>query len=128
MRKRLNFGHTLGHAIESYFMTKENSLLHGEAVAIGMILESYLSLKLNLLSDSEFDSIKKQIISIFGKTEFSDSDIVEVLALLKHDKKNEFGKVKFSLLNGIGNIKIDQQVDNDIIIAAFNDFKNTSYI
>ena len=128
IRKALNFGHTLGHAIESYYMTKENSLLHGEAVAIGMILESYLSLKLNLLSDSEFDSIKKQIISIFGKTEFSDSDIIEVLALLKHDKKNEFGKVKFSLLNGIGNIKIDQQVDNDMIIAAFNDFKNTSYI
>lgn len=128
IRKALNFGHTLGHAIESHFMSKENSLLHGEAIAIGMILESYLSLKLNLLSKNEFESIKNQILSIFGKTEFSDSDIDEIISLLKHDKKNEFGTVKFALLDGIGNIKIDQEVDNDTIIAAFHDYKITSTI
>ena len=128
IRKALNFGHTLGHAIESHFMTKENSLLHGEAIAIGMILESFLSLKLNLLSDSEYQNIKKSILSVFGKVEFSDSDLIQVLELIKHDKKNEFGKVKFALLHGIGNIKIDQEVDNDMIIAAFEDYKNTSFI
>lgn len=128
IRKALNFGHTLGHAIESHFMTTETPLLHGEAIAIGMILESFLSLKLNLVSFSDYEKIKSQIISIFGKTEFSDLDITEVLNLLKHDKKNEFGKVRFALLDGIGHIKIDQQVDNDLIIAAFEDYKKTSLI
>ena len=128
IRKSLNFGHTLGHAIESHFMTKETALLHGEAIAIGMILESFLSLKLDLISHSDFESVKNQIISIFGNTEFLDSDITEIISLLKHDKKNEFGKVKFTLLDGIGNVKIDQQVDNDMIIAAFDDYKKTSLI
>ncbi len=128
IRKALNFGHTLGHAIESHFMTKEINLLHGEAIAIGMILESFLSFKLNLISRSEFGSIKNQLLSIFEKIEFLDSDIEEILNLLKHDKKNEFGKVKFALLDGIGNIKIDQQVDNDMIYASFDDYKNTSFI
>lgn len=128
IRKALNFGHTLGHAIESHFMSKENYLLHGEAIAIGMILESFLSMKLNLIDNSEFALIKKQLISIFGATEFSAEDIAEIITLLKHDKKNEFGKVKFALLDGIGKIKIDQQVDNDMIKASFEDYKNTSFI
>ena len=128
IRKALNFGHTLGHAIESHFMTKETALLHGEAVAIGMILESFLSFKLNYISRSEFGVIKNQLLSIFGKVEISDSDITEILSLLKHDKKNEFGKVKFALLEGIGKIKLDQQVDNDMIIASFDDYKKTSFI
>ncbi len=128
IRKSLNFGHTLGHAIESHFMTKETSLLHGEAIAIGMILESFLSLKLNLISSLEYENIKKQLLSIFGKVEFSDSDLSSIILLLKHDKKNEFGKVKFALLQEIGNIKIDQEVENDMIIAAFYDYKITSII
>lgn len=128
IRKALNFGHTLGHAIESHFMSKENSLLHGEAIAVGMIMESFLSFKLNLLSENEYQSIKNLILSIFTKVDISDSDLTQVLELIKHDKKNEFGKVKFALLHGIGNIKIDQEVDNDIIMAAFDDYKNTSFI
>lgn len=128
IRKSLNFGHTLGHAIESHFMTKENILLHGEAIAIGMILESFLSLKLNLISSSDYENIKNQLLSIFGKVEISDSDLSNIILLLKHDKKNEFGKVKFALLQGIGNIKIDQEVENDMIIAAFYDYKITSII
>ena len=128
IRKALNFGHTLGHAIESNFMSKESSLLHGEAIAIGMILESFLSYNLKYISKSEYEVIKNQLLSVFGKIEFSNSDITEILGLLKHDKKNEFGKVKFTLLDGIGNVKIDQQVDNDMIIAAFEDYKNTAFI
>ncbi len=128
IRKALNFGHTLGHAIESHFMTKEISLLHGEAIAIGMILESFLSFKLNLISKSEFAIIKNQLLSIFEKVQFLDSDIAEILNLLRHDKKNEFGKVKFALLDGIGNIKIDQQVEDDMIYSSFDDYKNTLFI
>ena len=128
IRKALNFGHTLGHGIESHFMSKEASLLHGEAIAIGMILESFLSYELNYISRSDYEVIKNQLLSIFGKIEFSDSDISEILSLLKHDKKNEYGKVKFALLDGIGNIKLDQEVDNDLIMASFEDYKNSTFI
>ncbi|WP_318640526.1 3-dehydroquinate synthase [Flavobacterium ardleyense] len=128
MRKALNFGHTLGHAIESHFMSKETTLLHGEAIAIGMVLESFLSFQLNFLSKTEYLEIKNQILAIFGRVEISQSDITEVLNLLKHDKKNEYGKVKFALLDGIGNAKIDQEVDNEIIIASFDDYKNSLFI
>jgi 3-dehydroquinate synthase len=67
IRKALNFGHTLGHAIESYFLENENknSLLHGEAIAVGMILESYISWQKKLISETEYDEIKKVIAAIF---------------------------------------------------------------
>ena len=65
IRKALNFGHTLGHAIESYFLEKENktTLLHGEAIAIGMILESFLSLDKKMLELNEYIEIKNTIKS-----------------------------------------------------------------
>lgn len=125
IRKSLNFGHTLGHAIESYFLENEEktTLLHGEAIAVGMILESYISLELNLLTKEEYAEIKYIITDIFEKIDFNNSDIEKIIELLIFDKKNEFGKVQFALLNGIGNIKIDQIVDNSLIYKAFNDYK-----
>lgn len=124
IRKALNFGHTLGHAIESYFLESEDkkSLLHGEAIAIGMILESFLSLKLNLISKEEFAEIKYIITDVFEKVDFTQQDIKNIIDLLIFDKKNEFGKVQFALLNKIGEIKINQTVDNLLILLAFEDY------
>jgi 3-dehydroquinate synthase len=120
----LNFGHTLGHAIESYFLESEDktALLHGEAIAIGMILESYLSLKLNLISNEEYAEIKYIITDVFEKVDFNEVDIQKIIDLLIFDKKNEFGKVQFALLNKIGEIKINQTVDNSLILLAFEDY------
>jgi 3-dehydroquinate synthase len=125
IRKALNFGHTLGHAIESYFLENENknSLLHGEAIAVGMILESYISGQKKLISESEYDEIKKVIAAIFEKIPFEENDIQPILDLLIHDKKNEYGKIQFSLLDGIGAITINQEVDNKLIIKSFEDYK-----
>jgi 3-dehydroquinate synthase len=124
IRKSLNFGHTLGHAIESYFLESEvkKSLLHGEAIAVGMILESFLSLKLNLISNEEYAEIKYIITDIFEKVDFNEVDIQKIIDLLIFDKKNEFGKVQFALLNKIGEIKINQTVDNSLILLAFEDY------
>ena len=124
IRKSLNFGHTLGHAIESYFLESEDkkSLLHGEAIAVGMILESFLSLKLNLISNEEYAEIKYIITDVFEKVEFNEVDIQKIIDLLIFDKKNEFGKVQFALLNKIGEIKINQTVDNSLILLAFEDY------
>lgn len=124
IRKALNFGHTLGHAIESYFLESEdkNQLLHGEAIAIGMILESYLSNKLELISKDSYAEIKYIITDVFEKIAFNDSDIQKILDLLIFDKKNEFGNIQFTLLNKIGESKINQTVDKSLILLAFEDY------
>ena len=123
IRKSLNFGHTLGHAIESHLLETKNPLLHGEAIVIGMILESYLSYEKELLTLDEYSEIKSTLKSIYESYIFNEHDIAEVLKLLIHDKKNEYGKVQFALLDGIGNCKIDQIVENKTILKAFNDYK-----
>ncbi|TDE27542.1 3-dehydroquinate synthase [Flavobacterium ranwuense] len=126
IRKSLNFGHTLGHAIESYFLENENktTLLHGEAIAVGMILESYLSLHKNLISPEEYFQIKSSIKSIYDTIIFEENDIEPILELLIHDKKNEYGNIQFALIEGIGKIKINQSVENELILEAFQDYKS----
>ncbi|WP_320814822.1 3-dehydroquinate synthase [Flavobacterium sp.] len=126
IRKSLNFGHTLGHAIESYLLEHptKKSLLHGEAIAIGMILESYISKEKNLISENEYLEIKELINSLYEKVEFNDIDIKKIIELLIFDKKNEFGTIQFALLNGIGKIKINQTSENELIINSFEDYKN----
>ncbi len=124
IRKSLNFGHTLGHAIESYFLENntKTTLLHGEAIAVGMILESYISREKNLLTNEEYQEIKYIINDVFEKIEFTPFDIEKIIELLIFDKKNEFGKVQFALLDGIGKIKINQESDNTLIYKAFEDY------
>jgi 3-dehydroquinate synthase len=126
IRKALNFGHTLGHAIESYFLENENktTLLHGEAIAIGMILESYISLHKNLITEAEYHQIKSAIKVIYDDITFEENDIQPILDLLIHDKKNEFGTIQFALIEGIGAIKINQLVENELILNAFQDYKS----
>lgn len=125
IRKALNFGHTLGHAIESYCLENSNkpTLLHGHAVAIGMILESYISKEKGLLSNEQYHEIKYIINEYFDKVDFTEDDIHQIIDLLIFDKKNEFGKVQFALLEGIGNVKINEYCDNDLIFKAFEDYK-----
>ena len=126
IRKALNFGHTLGHAIESYFLENENkkTLLHGEAIAIGMLLESYISMQKNLISTKEYLEIKTTINSIYESIVFEESDMNPILELLIHDKKNECGAINFVLLDGIGKYIINQEVENKLITAAFLDYKS----
>ena len=125
IRKALNFGHTLGHAIESFFLessTKKN-LLHGEAIAIGMILESFLSLQKKLISTDQYQNIKTKIKNTFPFVEIDQDDHQVILDLLIHDKKNEYGSVQFVLLDQIGNTKLNQTASNEMIIKAFADYK-----
>ncbi len=126
IRKKLNFGHTLGHAIESYCLENDNkkTLLHGEAIAIGMILESYISMEKGMLTETEYKSIKKVLLTIFEKVIFTSKDIEAVLKMLAHDKKNEFGNIQFVLLESIGNAVINQFAENTLIHRAFEDYKS----
>ena len=126
IRKALNFGHTLGHAIESYFLENENkkTLLHGEAIAAGMILESYIAMEKNLLTDAEYSEIKRGIQNVFEDIIFEKRDLAPILELLIHDKKNEYGTIQFALLDGIGKTALNQTVDNELINMAFEDYKS----
>ena len=123
IRKALNFGHTLGHAIESHFLETEKPLLHGEAIAIGMILESYISKEKKLITEEEYIEIKSTLLAIFEKQFFTQNDIDSIVNLLIHDKKNEYGKVQFALIENIGTIILNQYTDNEVIINGFADYE-----
>ena len=123
IRKALNFGHTLGHAIESHFLETEKPLLHGEAIAIGMILECYISKEKKLITEEEYIEIKSTLLAIFEKQFFTQNDIDSIVNLLIHDKKNEYGKVQFALIENIGTIILNQYTDNEVIINGFADYE-----
>jgi len=121
LRKKLNFGHTLGHAIESYCLKSpdKTTLLHGEAIAIGMILEAFLSTQITNLSQTALQEIQEVILHSFKKTSFDPDDIEEIIGLLKYDKKNIRGKINFVLLEDIGQAIIDCQSTENQIREAF---------
>lgn len=125
IRKILNFGHTLGHAIESFSLTHhQNSLLHGEAIAIGMLLEAYISHQLLNFPSDELKQIKEITQTYYPNPSFSSQDIKDIIELLKYDKKNSDGNINFVLLHQIGQCKIDVQVENKLIFEAFNYLKS----
>lgn len=121
IRKTLNFGHTLGHAIESYFLSNPNKkdLLHGEAIIVGMILASYISTELAGFPRKTTEEIKALFLSYYEKVDIDKSEYQNIIDLLKYDKKNNHGNINFVLLKSIGTAKIDCLVDNSIIIDAF---------
>ena len=106
-RKKLNFGHTFGHAIESYYLQKETPILHGEAIFMGIILESELS----SFSYAEKNQIKNYILSNFQLPHLPSKS--ELLNFIRNDKKNLDGKINFSLLNEIGNCTINNLFSED---------------
>ena len=125
IRKILNFGHTLGHAIESYFLESEDkeNLTHGEAISIGMITEAYISEALLNFPSENVKNIKETILTIYNKVLINPSDYDAIIELLIHDKKNVSGQVNFVLLTDFEKFKLDCKVETELIIEAL-DFYN----
>ena len=121
LRKILNFGHTLGHAIESYCLDNDSikTLLHGEAIAIGMVLEGYLSSKICGLSTLDLQQIKDTFTATYPRVSFHDHSIKQIIDLMQSDKKNSYGRVKFVLLETIGECRMDVEVEESLIYEAF---------
>ncbi|MBT4249796.1 3-dehydroquinate synthase [bacterium] len=116
IRGILNFGHTIGHALELKFGF--NTLRHGEAVAFGMLCAGYVSFKLKKLDEKQFNILEKLIRTLpLPKLKKINSE--ELLALIKRDKKFVKGKLKFITLNKIGMATINQEVDNLILKESF---------
>lgn len=120
LRKLLNFGHTVGHAIESAYLKKGQPILHGEAVAAGIICESYLSYFHGGLSKKAFEAICEKIERFIPLPEVPQTMHRSLLTLMRKDKKNKDKRINFSLLNGIGKASIDHYLDEEAIVASLN--------
>ena len=122
LRKILNFGHTIGHAIESFYLESEDkeNLTHGEAIAIGMVCESYISSKLLDFPVQKLKLVKETIVEIYPKILLLERDFSSIMDLLKHDKKNVSGQVNFVLLNDFENHQLDCKVSEALIIESLN--------
>lgn len=110
LRKILNFGHSTGHAIESHFLNSGNRLFHGEAIAIGMITESFIGMKKGLISKADLDQITQYVLSIFGKVDNVNDDKA-ILDTIYQDKKNKGNKILMALTKGIGQAVWDIEVN-----------------
>ncbi|WP_345032122.1 3-dehydroquinate synthase [Ravibacter arvi] len=110
LRKILNFGHTLGHAVETHFLGKPKRLLHGEAVAVGMLMEAFLSLQRKMITKALFLQIEEFLFTVYGVVEIDAEDVEPIVALTRQDKKNLGRDVRFSLLDGPGSCTFDVSV------------------
>jgi len=124
IRKALNFGHTVGHAFESFAMEQKRPILHGYAVAYGMIVELYLSLRICGFPQNDLDKLTDWLQSIYGKFEVKEDDFEALYQLMTHDKKNESGRINFTLLPETGKIEINQNCGKELILEALNYYKN----
>lgn len=117
-RALLNFGHTLGHAIEKY---KDFSLLHGECVALGCVAAAFISWKKELLSMEEYYEVRDMFVPFQLPISIDDVDIDEIISITKSDKKMEQGSIKFILLKKIGKAVIDTSVQEDELRNAMEE-------
>ena len=116
----LNFGHTIGHAIESYSFNTDKPLLHGEAVAIGIVCELYLSNHYMGFPIQNLIEVAKIIGMYFKSIRFNVDIYKTLIELMHHDKKNSEGKISFSLVSGFGQYKYDVNCTNEDICQSFS--------
>lgn len=117
-RKILNFGHTIGHAVEGFALESAMDLKHGEAVAVGIICETHISWKRGWLSKAELEEISTFFLKHFTHVKFAIEQHERVLELMRHDKKNRGGSIRMSLLKGIGKCKTDVEVNAVEVMRA----------
>jgi 3-dehydroquinate synthase len=121
LRKILNFGHTIGHAIEAFSLENEkDSLLHGEAIAIGMICEAFLSVKKCGLKKEELQEISTLLLKHFPKHDIATFDKAKMLQMMSIDKKNEGNTIMAALLSAIGKCEYDIAITKEEIIESLD--------
>lgn len=118
LRKILNFGHTIGHAIESFLLNNSICILHGESIAIGICAESYISFKMGRISLDNLNQIVDLILKYFNPIIIDSNNFQLILELMKNDKKNFGNDYSFILLNEIGNASYDHKISSELIIES----------
>lgn len=122
LRKILNAGHTIGHAIESWFLSSGKPILHGEAVAAGLICESIISRNMNLLSEAACLEIVKYLLSVFGKLNWPAEATTTICLLSYQDKKNEGNKILMTLPEDTGRARWDYAIAPESINQALEEY------
>ncbi len=122
LRKILNFGHTVGHAVESYFLST-NRIFHGEAIAVGMICESFIGWKKNLLTKEELDEISAYLKQVYPTVTLP-SARQPILDLMSQDKKNKGNRILMALTKGIGQAVWDVEVSAEEIDASLDYYQS----
>lgn len=120
IRKALNLGHTVGHALESFAMKHGRPVLHGYAVAYGMVCELYLSARKTGFPTDKMHQTVRFILDHYGRLPYTCDDYPELLELMRHDKKNTSGIINFTLLGDIGDIRINQTATKEEIEEALD--------
>lgn len=120
LRKALNLGHTFGHAFESLALSQGRPVLHGYAVAWGIVCELYLSSVLLGFPSAHFHPTVRFVRETYGQFSFTCKDYNRLLDYIRHDKKNVGGQTNFTLLAGIGQIRLDCHANRDLICEAFD--------
>lgn len=124
LRKTLNFGHTIGHAIEGYSLANDaDPLLHGEAIAVGMICEAFLARRLNGLSDDALADIVATFRRHFPDYRFEGNIYGKLIELMKNDKKNAGDRIGFALPSAIGRCDVDVFVSEDLICESLDFYR-----
>ena len=119
LRKILNFGHTIGHAVETNYLHTETSLLHGEAIAIGMIAESWIAKEKELLDNDSLVAIDSYIRSIYHDIPHQIENKDKILSHMKTDKKNKDGVILASVVSEIGSCEYNVALDPEEIMGSF---------
>ena len=123
-RKLLNFGHTVGHALESYLLARPGrAVRHGEAVAAGMVCESWLAAQRGLLTAAELGQVEEVVDLSFERLLFAEDEMVAIAAYALHDKKNRGDKIKCTLLRGLGHGVFDQAVTVADVAASLRAYR-----
>ena len=123
IRKALNVGHTMGHAFESWAMAHNKPVLHGYAVAFGIIPEVFLACTKTGFPQDVMRQMVYYIKEVYGTLPITCDDYPELLELMTHDKKNTAGVINFTLLGGIGDIRINQTATKEEILEALDFFR-----
>ena len=123
IRKALNFGHTIGHAFESLALAEGRPVLHGYAVAWGLVCELYLSYTYTNFPKELLQQIIYFVKSNYGAFHFDCKQYDQLYELMKHDKKNSNGIINFTLLHNVGDIALNQQAEQEVINETFDFFR-----
>lgn len=119
LRKTLNFGHTIGHAIESYYLDDaKRSLFHGEAIAIGMMCEAHLAQQKSFISAKELQTMVDYISRLYPTIDIKPEEIADIAQLTMQDKKNEGGKIQCTLLEQVGKANFNQPITLEEVSGA----------
>jgi 3-dehydroquinate synthase len=124
LRKILNAGHTIGHAIETFCLANGNKVLHGEAIAAGLITEGKLASERKMITSEQLDEISSFILALYGKIDLPPESFQEIAELCKQDKKNKGNKILAALLNGIGAAQWDIEISPDEVVRSLSYYRN----